>query len=174
MFPSLLPHTTRSTIKTSPKLVNFCVCLYCFNCLNCLYCLHCLYCLYCLNCLYCLCCLNCLYYLYCLYCLYCLNCLNCLIHSYCTRCGKVCNGKFEVKKHIINNMWLQTDRHQTDRQTFRLPGSDRTTYGRTKNTGYRMSYFSVFFGRALTLVRPVPVIWNVCVCVCGCVVTCYL
>ena len=112
MFPSLLPHTTRSTIKTSPKLVNFCLCLYCFNCLNCLYCLHCLYCLYCLNCLYCLCCLNCLYYLYCLYCL---NCLNCLIHSYCTRCDKVCNGKFEVKKHIINNMWLhaepQTDRH---------------------------------------------------------------
>merc|ERR1712237_91862 len=82
MFPSHLPHTTRSTIKTSPKLVNFCVCLYCFNCLNYLYCLHCLYCL---------CCLSCLYYLYCLNCF---NCLNCLIHSYCT--GKVCNGKFEV------------------------------------------------------------------------------
>ena len=37
-------------------------------------------------------------------CLYCLYCLNCLIYSYCTRCDKVCNGKFEVKKHIRNNM----------------------------------------------------------------------
>ena len=26
MFPSLLPHTTRSTIETAPKLVNFCAC----------------------------------------------------------------------------------------------------------------------------------------------------
>ena len=26
MFPSLLPHTTRSTIETAPKLVDFCVC----------------------------------------------------------------------------------------------------------------------------------------------------
>ena len=26
MFPSLLPHTTRSTIETALKLVNFCVC----------------------------------------------------------------------------------------------------------------------------------------------------
>ena len=26
MFPSLLPHTTRSTLKTAPKLVNFCAC----------------------------------------------------------------------------------------------------------------------------------------------------
>ena len=25
-FPSLLPHTTRSTVETAPKLVNFCVC----------------------------------------------------------------------------------------------------------------------------------------------------
>ena len=26
MFPSLLPHTTRSTLKTAPKLLDFCVC----------------------------------------------------------------------------------------------------------------------------------------------------
>ena len=26
MFPSLLPQTTRSTLETAPKLVNFCVC----------------------------------------------------------------------------------------------------------------------------------------------------
>ena len=77
--------------------------------------------IYCFNCLYCLCCLNCLYYLYHLYCLYCLKCLNCLIHSYCTRCDKVCNGKFEVKKHITNNMWLHTDR-----QTFQITGTGLT------------------------------------------------
>ena len=86
LFPSILPHTTRSAIKTAPKLVNFCVSLFCLNCLYCLYYFYYLYCLYCLNYLYCLYYSYCLYYLYCLYCFNCLNCLNCLYYLHCIYC----------------------------------------------------------------------------------------
>ena len=44
--------------------------------------------------------------------------------------------------------YRQTDRQTSDRQTFRLPGSVRTTYGRTKNPNMLKSEFVIRGGRA--------------------------